>query len=92
MIIFLPLNQPDQLFRTMSTPLSIAQLMVATLLPVVFHGSRMAVISTSSDEELVITVAANDTNPFGRYVCLVNNSVTPMEASFLMKQKGDYCS
>ena len=37
-----PSSQPDQHFRTMSTQLSIAQLMVATLLPVVFHGSRMA--------------------------------------------------
>ena len=50
------------------------------------------VISTTSDEELMINVAANDTRPFGRYMCLVNNSVTTMEASFLMKQKGDYCS
>ena len=40
----------------------------------------------------MINVAANDTHAFGRYVCLVNNSVTTMEASFLMKQKGDYCS
>ena len=51
------------------------------------------VISTTSDEELVISVAANDTSPFGRYKCVVNNSVTTMETSILMKQKGDnYCS
>ena len=37
-----PFSQPDQLCRTMRTPLSIAQLMVATLLPVAFHLSRMA--------------------------------------------------
>ena len=50
------------------------------------------VISTTSDDQLVISVAANDTNcsPFGRYKCVVNNSVTTMETSFLMKQKGDY--
>ena len=47
------------------------------------------IISTTSDEQLVITVAANDTSPFGQYVCLVNNSVTAMESSFLIKQKGD---
>ena len=35
-------SQADQLFGTMSPPLSIAQLMVATLLSRVFHGSRMA--------------------------------------------------
>ena len=42
----------------------------------------------------MISVAAGHTgcSPFGRYVCLVNNSVTTMETSFLMKQKGDdYC-
>ena len=50
------------------------------------------VISTTSDEELVITVAANDITPFGQYKCVVNNSVTTMETSFLMKQKGDYFS
>ena len=50
------------------------------------------VISTTSDEELVITVAANDSSPFGRYKCVVNNSVTIMETSILMKQRGDYCS
>ena len=49
------------------------------------------IISTTSDEELVITVAANDTHTFGRYVCVVNNSVTTMETSILMKQKGDNC-
>ena len=50
------------------------------------------VISTTSDKELMITVAANDTScsPFGRYKCLVNNSVTTMETSILMKQKGDH--
>ena len=48
------------------------------------------VISTTSDEELVITVAANDTDTFGQYVCLTNNSVTTMETSILMKQKGKY--
>ena len=49
------------------------------------------VISTTSEDQLTITVAADDTNcsPFGQYVCLVNNSVTTMETSFLMKQKGD---
>ena len=46
-------------------------------------------ISTTCDQELVITVAANDTSPFGQYKCLVNNSVTTMETSFLMKQKGE---
>ena len=50
------------------------------------------VITTTSDEELVITVAANDISPFGRYKCVVNNSVTIMETSILMKQRGDYCS
>ena len=48
------------------------------------------VISTTSDDQLVITVAANDTSPFGQYKCVVNNSVTTMETSFLMKQKGDH--
>ena len=46
------------------------------------------VISTTSDKELVITVAAIDTHVFGQYKCVVNNSVTTMETSFLMKQKG----
>ena len=49
------------------------------------------VISTSSDEELVINIAANDTSPFGQYMCLVNNSVTTMTTSVLLKQKGDNC-
>ena len=48
------------------------------------------IISTTSDEQLMISVSANDTHAFGRYVCLVNNSVTTMETSILMKQKGDY--
>ena len=34
------------------------------------------VISTTSDDQLVISVAANDTHAFGRYKCVVNNSVT----------------
>ena len=46
------------------------------------------VISTTSDDQLVITVAANDTHAFGQYKCVVNNSVTTMETTFLMKQKG----
>ena len=82
-------SRADHLFRTMVPPLSIALLMVATLLPVVFHGSRMAVISTASNDQLMISVAANDTHPFGRYKCVVNNSVATMESSFLIKQKGD---
>ena len=52
------------------------------------------VIFTTSFNQLMISVAAGHTgcSPFGRYVCLVNNSVTTMETSFLMKQKGDdYC-
>ena len=48
------------------------------------------VISITNKDQLVITVAATDTSPFGRYVCLVNNSVTTMETTFLMKQKGYY--
>ena len=47
------------------------------------------VISTSNTDQLVITVAANDTHAFGQYKCVVNNSVTTMETFFLMKQKGD---
>ena len=50
------------------------------------------VISTIDKDQLVITVAATDTSPFGRYVCLVNNSVTTIKISFLMKQKGKYHS
>ena len=46
-----PFSQPDQLCRTMRTPLSIAQLMVATLLPVAFHLSRMV----ESSSRLVLT-------------------------------------
>ena len=37
----------------------------------------------------MISVAANDNHAFGRYKCVVNNSVTTMESSFLIKQKGD---
>ena len=47
------------------------------------------VISITSDDHLMITVAANDTNAFGQYECVVNNSVTTMKTPFLMKQKGD---
>ena len=47
------------------------------------------VITTTSADQLMITVAATDTSPFGRYVCLVNNSVTAIKTSFLMKQKGN---
>ena len=46
-----PFSQLDQLCRTMRTPLSIALLMVATLPPVVFHGSRMV----ESSPRLVLT-------------------------------------
>ena len=46
-------------------------------------------ISTTSNDQLVISVAANDTHTFGRYKCVVNNSVTTMETSLLIKQKGD---
>ena len=48
------------------------------------------VISTTSTDQLVISVAANGTHTFGQYVCLVNNSVTTMKISILMKQKGKY--
>ena len=47
------------------------------------------VISTTNKNQLMITVAATDTGPFGQYVCLVNNSVTAIKTSFLMKQKGN---
>ena len=47
------------------------------------------VISTTSNDQLVINVAANDTHVFGRYKCVVNNSVATMETSLLIKQKGD---
>ena len=51
------------------------------------------VISTTSNDQLVINVAANDTHAFGRYKCVVNNSVITTEDTFLMKQKGDnYCN
>ena len=50
------------------------------------------VISTINKDQLMITVAATDTHAFGQYVCLVNNSVTAIKTSFLMKQKGDYHS
>ena len=46
-----PFSQLNHLFRTMSIPLSIAQLMVATLLPVAFHSSRMV----ESSPRLVLT-------------------------------------
>ena len=41
----------------------------------------------------MINIAANDINcsPFGQYMCLVNNSVTTMTTSFLLRQKGDNC-
>ena len=72
----------------MRAPLSIAQLMVATLptsnISWIKNGR---VISTTIDEELVISVAPNDTSPFGQYVCLVNNSVTTMETSILINRK-----
>ena len=45
-----PSSLIDQLFGTMGTPLSTAQLMVATLLSVVFHGSRMV-----ESQRLVLT-------------------------------------
>ena len=47
------------------------------------------VISTTNNDQLVINVAANDTHAFGRYKCLVNNSVITTEDTFLIKQKGD---
>ena len=47
------------------------------------------VVSTSNTDQLVMTVAANDTHAFGRYKCVVNNSVTITEETLLMKQKGD---
>ena len=49
------------------------------------------VISTASDDQLVISVAADDPQPFGWYVCTVKNSVITTETSLLMKQKGDSC-
>ena len=48
-----------------------------------------SVISTATTNQLTITVAASDNNPFGQYVCLVNNTVTTTETLFLMKEKGD---
>ena len=46
------------------------------------------IISTTSDNQLTINVLATDSDPFGRYVCLVNNSAVTQQLSLLMKQKG----
>ena len=51
------------------------------------------VISTTSNDQLVINVAANDTHTFGQYECVVNNSVITTDDTFFIKQKGDnYCN
>ena len=47
------------------------------------------VISTTSNDQLVISVAANDTHTFGRYKCVVNNSVFITVEKFFVKQEGN---
>ena len=47
------------------------------------------IISTTNTSILTINIAANDTQPFGRYVCVVKNALITTETSLLLKQKGD---
>ena len=64
-----PIKQTSSTYSTMKALLSIAQLMVAILPPVAFRSSRT--ISTTNDDQLMISVIANDTHD----TPLVNTSV-----------------
>ena len=46
------------------------------------------IIFRTSSNQLTINVTANDVNPFGQYVCMVNTSVTTLQYDLLLKERG----